>query len=299
MDPKIANILGISKPTPNTPAKLIPAPPAQSKDSINAAYRSLGVPPIARADNELVQAFHARALVIIQEEARAAVQALNQVSDELKPEIRIGRMSGIAQMAAKAMHTRLANAAVPLARVIYDARAIVDAAMDRQPKEANAATLWFLKVADVRRQIEGKNMGEIVKAATLLAERGDETFPAVFLDSLNITLPDGLAVTLTQTYQRACAGDNVDTLEQAEDALQEVKAILNSVKLALSAAFSGKGVPHDWDRIPVGDIVKAWPKAAKASFIASKGEEAYTDLLQGKLGLETALTLFRPGLGEN
>jgi hypothetical protein len=258
----------------------------------------MGLPTISTSDDALVLAFHDRAIGIIQDETRAAVEAFNKIDRDLKSDIRMGRLAGIARMSVLAIQTRLANAAVPLVKVINDARAIVDAAMNRQPADGNGAVLWFLKVSDTRRQLERMDKGQVMQAALTLAERGDEVFPVVFLDTLNPLLPPDVAVQFTGIYQKAAAGAAVDTLELAEDALAEIKCIIGCAEVAINASFIGLGIPQEWKDISVADIVKAWPKAARASFVAAKGEEAYTDLLQGRLGLQTALGLFRPGLGE-
>ncbi len=164
------------------------------------------------------------------------------------------------------------------------------------PDPVLLALLWFAKVADARRQVESLDRSKVVQAAFALADRGDEVWPEVFLNSVTVTLPGNTAVEITARYQKAVAGEQVAILEQAEDALAEVKTIIGCAELSLSVAFNRVGLGSDWKQVRTADIVKAWPQATKASFIAANGEEAYTALLQGRLGLEAALGLFRPGL---
>jgi hypothetical protein len=269
-----------------------------ARAAINQFYKGMTLPQIATSELPMVAAFHEAAITAIQEENRTMVEAINKVSDEIHGDLQTARKVGIARLSVLALQARLQNLAVPLARVIYDARQLVDAAMDRCPKDANGAVRWQLKVSDTRRQCEALDVPELIKACTALAERGDEVWPAVFLDSLDSRLPDGLLIENTATYQKACAGDAVQTLADATDALQEIKSVLGSAELALEAAVAGEGLPRDWKKFPVQDIVRAWPKPVKAMFLASCGEDAYLDLLSGHCGLEKALGLFRPGLVE-
>ena len=300
IDPKILEILGVSpQKSKRSPAPIAPPPVNQSKIAANLGYQKLRLPQLAKSDNAVSLDFHTRAVAIIQEECAAAVAAIAKIDDTLMPSIRTARVAGLARLTAAAIQTRLANAAVPLARVIYDARAIVDAAMNRQPADPAAASLWFAKVADMRRQMEGLTLENVVKAAIALSRRGDETFPAVFLDSLSINLPDGMIAQFTQDYQKAAAGPAVATLEDAQDALAEVKAIIQCAELAIGAAFNQLGItPDQWNKVSLTDIVQAWPKATKANFINACGEDAYMGLLQGHQSFESVLGFFRPGLTE-
>lgn len=301
MDASLKAILGISEPNGYpAPRRLIPpVVDPKKRGEINQAYKGLGLPPIFSSDNPMVQDFHTRALDAIYEETRGAVEAINKIREDggLNHDTRLGRMVGVARMSTLALQTRLRNLAVPLARVIQDARAIIDKAMNRQPSEPNAAVLWFLKVADTRRQLEALTSEEALKAAFTLAERGDEVWPAVFLDSLK-PLPEDMAVRLTEMYQKAAAGDQVEILTRAKEALEEVQAVIGCAELALGVTVGNLGISQEWKKFPTTDIVRAWPKATSAAFIAAKGSEAYTSLLQGRMGLETALGLFRPGLEE-
>ena len=298
MDQSIKAILGITPPKQNPMRQLIPARTGQDKASINAAYKSMALPQISNSDNPVVLKFHQDATKIIQDECRNAVEALAKIDPNYSGPVKLAKAAGLARLSIAAVTSRLQNAAVPLARIVYDARAIVDAAMDRCPKDANGAILWRLKVEGLRRQLDDMSPEDQAAAATTMAKQGNEVFPEVFLNSIRKYLPDSLITTLTNTYQGAFAGDAMQTLEDAQDALIEAKAIIGSAELAISVVFTNAGVPTNWKQVTVGEIVKAWPKAAKASCIAANGEEAYTDLLQGRLGLETALGMFRPGLAE-
>lgn len=300
MDASMKQILGIVSTERKMPAPLIPkqveSAIRQIRETINAGYKRMGLPEISRSDFPLVMDFHQRAIPIIEEENRAAVEAIKKVDPDLRGEVRTARMVGIARLAVLAMQERLANAATPLVRVINDARAIVDQAMNREPKDPAAAMVWMLKVSDMRRQVQSLNTHDRTQVAIKLAKRGDETFPAVFLDTPTNLIPENLVVQLTAEYQKAVAGDQAALLDEAREALAEVKAIIGCAELAMGAGVNGLGLPPSWKDFPVPDIVKAWPKAAKTAFINAKGQEAYMDLLQGQLGLETALGIFRAGL---
>ncbi len=299
MDASLKQILGINSTEAKKPAPMIPMVANPDRTEVRKLYRSVGMSgDIAASNLALAVEFHKRASVIITEECRGAAEAMHKVSSDLRPDIATARKVGIAQMAVKAISARLANAAVPLLRVIYEIRKKVDAAMNRQPSDPAQASLWFMRVADTRRQLEGMTPKALLKAAGDLAARGDQVFPEVFLNSLNFQLPQELTVELTKVYQRACLSDQMDALELAEEALVEIKAAIGFAEIAIQATCSGQGLPPDWTKIGVGDIVAAWPQATKASFIAAKGEEAYTALLQGRIGLESALGVFRPGLAE-
>ncbi|MGA2079558.1 MAG: hypothetical protein ABSH53_02925 [Holophaga sp.] len=299
MDKRYADILGILPPTPprRPRAAFVPAalqsPP---QNVINANYQQLNIPAVSKSSDDMVLRFHNDAISIIREESGAAAQALKNLDNNLRQEVQLARAASIARLAILAVQARLQNAAVPLARAIYEARQIVDAAMNREPADPAAAVRWYAKVAEVRRQVEDLGDSDLVDAASRLAQLGDETWPEVFLNSISVKLPEGIAEQFTEVYQRAVAGPQVELLESAAQGLDEVKAVIGVAELVLNTTFTSLGTDQRWKLVPQDAIVKAWPKPAKAAFIAAKGEDAYTSLLQGDLDFGVALGVFRPGL---
>jgi hypothetical protein len=303
LDSNLAAVLGIQPPKSNPLPKLVAAARDQTKanqarGSINAVYETMRLPAVSKSDNAQAIVFHRAAQVAIAEECRGAVEALNKIDQDLMPPVRLAKAAGIARMAIQALHARIANAAVPLARIVYEARQIVDRVMNPEPSDPTAALSWRMRVEGLRRQLDEANPQGQIAALTKLAQAGDPAFPELALNSVADYLPSGLAVNLTSTYQAAAAGPAAATLDAAEDALAEVKAVLGCAELALGATFNNAGVPSTWKNVPTPDIIRSWSKAAKANFLSAVGTEAYEDLLQGRLSLEDsgALSIFRPGL---
>lgn len=300
MDASLKTILGIRPPATPRKAPAIPAP-TKSLAPMNDAYARLGLPRgIVKAQNPLAIKFHEAAPEIIFDETRGAALAIAALRDDrtLAAETRVARQVGVARMAVLAIQARLSNEATPLLRQIQDARALVDKAMNRKPAEPMAAIAWQLRVSDTRRALDGMAPDKVMAAAKALADRADEVWPETFHDSLRPYLPDGVLVDYTKVYQRAFAGDQVALLEEAEDALEEIRAVINCAELAIAAAVTGLGLPTNWTDFPVADVVKAWPKPAKAQYLQAKGESSYVALLEGGLGLDSALGVFRPTLAE-
>lgn len=296
MDPQVANILGIKPVKPSNHAPMIRKRPLVTMPTINEQLKGFGLPPVAESEHPLVQAFHVAAIAAIAEETRGVLDAINQIDPGYTSEVKNAKTAGLLRMGALALQSRLVNVATPVVRMIEDARTIVDSAMDRCPKDATGSVRWQLAVEGVRTQLASMTKGEQIKAAQALADRADPTFPAVFLDSLKSYLPDPMAVELTGVYQRAFAGDKADLLDQAEAALVEVSAICQCADLAMSSAANSYGIPGEWRNVSTAGIVKAWSQAAKSKFIATAGEAAYVGLLDGYMGLDVALSVFRPGL---
>ena len=300
MNSALAKSLGFDQPWNAAPkaAYVPPGPKQDIKEAIHAGYRALGFPIFMNSQDPLVATFHQKAIVIIGDELRGAVEAVNKIDPMLQGQVLTARAAGIAHMTVAALQARLQDAAVPLASLIYRARAIVDAAMDRKPKDGPAAILWYLRVSDLRRQLQASDGDDISSTLQALAEAADETVPELLLNTVPPLMVEQFITRLVETYQKAFAGEQVALLAQATDALVEVKSVIKCAELAVWTAFNNIG-QAGLQKISTPEIVKAWTTSAKASFIAAKGEEAYTSLLQGRVGLGTALGVFRPGIVEN
>lgn len=299
MDPHLAKILGIAPRRKAPRTEPAPALDLDAQAKINSGYHGLGFPKVSRSGNKLAVDFHNRAIVVIAEEAKSSTAALGRVDRDLRSEVRTARMAGITRLSALAIQARLQEAAKPLAMKVFEARKVIESVMNRRPENLTQALLWQMRVSEVRRQVEQMSQSDAITAAIALANRGDEVFPEVFLNGLKPLIPDDIATRLTADYQNALVAPAVATLEQTESALDEVKAVLGCTDIALGASLTSAGIlPQEWRDFSVMACVKAWPQDAKASFIAAKGEDAYTDLLRGTVDLDIALDVFRPGLVE-
>lgn len=303
MDASLKDILGIK-----TPAATKPTPQIQSAyagrpaDLLSKAYMDfrLGIP--VETGNPDVLRFHDQAVTIIEEESQAAASALRAIvnDDQVKDQVRAARMAGVLRLAAKALQVRLAKAAEPVALVIYEARRIIDQAMNRMPADPLDRIRWQVRVSEFSHHLAGMTDKERMDTCLRLAKVADEVWPAVFVEGARSWVPQGALESFLQVYQEAFAGpEKVQALEEAKDGLVEVKAVIANAELALEAVCSGLGLIHaDWRSVSGPDIVRAWPRPTRSLVLSAVGDEGYAALLDGRMGVENTLAIFRPGLAE-
>lgn len=283
MDPKLAAILGIRNTSAPAPT-IAPAP----DPSINSGYRGMGLPPISRAAGDVVESFHRAAIQAIQEEQAAAVKAVKQIDPNLKSEVRLARAAAIGQVATASLRNRLIALAAPMARLVADARAIVEKALVRTPDR--------IRVEALRDRFDHGKMGGKVETCMRLAGLGDEAWPALFLDpAFETGLPQDVVDRGRDAYLAAYAGDAAATLAQAEEALEEVKSVLNMAALAMNFSFTQVGVPRAWQDLRPADILGALPARTKQLIEAADGT-LWDRLKLNKASFDELVAIIRPGL---
>lgn len=271
-----------------------------TRKAISDLWSAFKMPVMAPAtDNAAILAFHERALEIIGEEQGGMVKAMNAVDTALKSEVRLARQAGIWKMTVAALNARLTDAAAPLLRVIDQAKALIDEAMNREPKDPAFASSYWLRVADVRAQLAQLSDTDRIQAVLDMAKAAHPTLPEILLNSLKPVVPETVSTAAVVAYQQAYAGDRAPLLDQAREARETMDAILGNAAVILGVGNGGAGLPVRWidlDKFPVAEIVRAWPQPTRVKFVQAFGQDAYTALLNGKWDLSQALSLFRPGL---